>query len=328
MGAVSPVASSALHRRKGHAGAMLRRSLEQMRERGQVLSALYTPHPALYRRFGWEIAADRRIYEFKPKDLQLTAQPSHRGRLRFVTVEDWQELDAVFRRYAEKRNGPLQRDEMWWRNWAMQSWGNKAEAVLWQNEQGTPEGYLIYFDPVTPHPDVDTVTGIELISLSGDAYLNLVSFLAQHDIRHLIKLDLPSDDPLPLLFSDAERLDMKTHYTALLRIVDVPAALRARPVADESLDTELTLAITDSTAPWNQGTWRIRVSDGRTLVEETKDEGELTLDARVLAPVFNGYVSPTRAATAGMFRASSEDALRRADAFFAPLYPPFFTDSF
>src|SRR6185503_18879483 len=35
-GAVSPVASSALHRRKGHAAAVLRRGLEQMRERGQV----------------------------------------------------------------------------------------------------------------------------------------------------------------------------------------------------------------------------------------------------------------------------------------------------
>ena len=86
-GAVSPVASSALHRRKGHAAAVLKRSLEQMRERGHVLSGLHTPHPALYRRYGWEIAGGVRTYEFNPKDLHLSAQPSQRGRLRYVKVD-------------------------------------------------------------------------------------------------------------------------------------------------------------------------------------------------------------------------------------------------
>ncbi|MCH8902152.1 MAG: GNAT family N-acetyltransferase, partial [Chloroflexi bacterium] len=36
-GAVGPVVSAPEHRRKGHVGALLRRSLADMRERGQVL---------------------------------------------------------------------------------------------------------------------------------------------------------------------------------------------------------------------------------------------------------------------------------------------------
>ncbi|HEX5370957.1 MAG TPA: GNAT family N-acetyltransferase, partial [Dehalococcoidia bacterium] len=55
-GAVSPVATAPEHRRQGHAAQMLRRSLELMKDRGQVISGLTTPHPALYRRFGWEIS--------------------------------------------------------------------------------------------------------------------------------------------------------------------------------------------------------------------------------------------------------------------------------
>ncbi len=97
-GAVSPVATSPEHRRKGHAAQMLHRSLGLMKDRGQVISGLTTPHPALYRRFGWEIAADHRRYAFAPKDFALTSQPSQRGRFQMLTSADWRELDAVHRR--------------------------------------------------------------------------------------------------------------------------------------------------------------------------------------------------------------------------------------
>src|SRR5690606_4877171 len=77
-GTVSPVANSPLHRRKGHTGALLRHSLGVMRDRGQPLAGLYTPHPAFYRRYGWEIASHQRTYRFKPKDLELQTPPAQR----------------------------------------------------------------------------------------------------------------------------------------------------------------------------------------------------------------------------------------------------------
>ena len=121
---------------------------------------------------------------------------------------------------------------------------------------------------------------------------------------------------------------MNQGYTVLLRIVDVEAALRSRPVADPDLRTELTLEVRDGSAPWNQGTWRLSVEGGQVAVEPAKGEGDLALDAGVLAPVFNGYVTPSKAAASGLLRAASEDALRRADAFFAPVQRPYFPDRF
>src|SRR5580765_1041527 len=149
-GAVSPVASSALHRRKGHAAALLRRALEQMRERGQVLSGLHTPHPALYRRYGWEVAGGVRTYEFNPKDLKLSAAPSQRGRLSYITADDWQRTAAIYDRYAAVHNGPLDRDELWWRNWVFATWMGRIEGLIWQDSAGRDEGYVLYIDPVEP----------------------------------------------------------------------------------------------------------------------------------------------------------------------------------
>ena len=50
LGGVSAVACLPEHRRKGYVGQLLRHALAVMREQGQPLSALYTPHPSLYRR--------------------------------------------------------------------------------------------------------------------------------------------------------------------------------------------------------------------------------------------------------------------------------------
>jgi predicted acetyltransferase len=328
IGLVAPVATSPLHRRKGHAGAMLRQSLEDMRERGQSLSALYTPHPALYRRYGWEVAADYRRYEFKPKDCELTAAPAQRGRLTFVTTDGWARLDAIFRRYAERRNGPMDRDENWWRFGVIDTWMGPANIAVWSTNEGVDEGYVIYQDPSPPSRDVGKVTALEFVAVSSDAHLNLLSFLVQHDIREEIRINAASDDTLPLLFSDAERLEIRMRMGPMLRIVDVETALRRRPVADPELQTELSLEVRDGSAPWNTGTWRIRVESGVTSVEKASMAGEISLDVRVLAPMFNGYVAPSSAAAAGLATVSNEDTLARADAFFQTSHRPYFPDRF
>ena len=329
-GIVSPVASSPVYRRRGHAGAMLRRSLEQMRERGQVISALYTPHPALYRRYGWEIAADERIYSFKPKDLVLTHEPSQRGRLRYLKPEGWPQIAPVYDAFAATHNGPLVRDEVWWRNWVVETWSGPSEALLWETDAGVREGYLLFLDPDrAPSRHAGKFVASELVSLSADAYLNLLTVISQQDIRDEAVLYAPSDDLLPLLFADADRLEFRQHYTVLLRVVDVAAALSVRPRAsDLTQDIELALEVVDRAAPWNDGTWRIRSSAGSTMVEEVEGPGELRLDVGVLASLYNGYISVTQAASVGLISASKKDALQRANGFFAVTRRPYFTDRF
>ena len=72
----------------------------------------------------------------------------------------------------------------------------------------------------------------------------------------------------------------------------------------------------------------MEVANGEAQVEKASGEADLTLSATVLAPVFNGYLSPSAAALAGLVRARDEDALARADAMFAALHPPFCMDGF
>ncbi|MCH8327193.1 MAG: GNAT family N-acetyltransferase, partial [Candidatus Marinimicrobia bacterium] len=233
-GAVGPVVSSPEHRRKGHVGQLLRRAVADMRERGQVLSGLHTPHPTLYRRYGWEIASSDRIYSFAPKEIELMAQPSQRGRFRMLKPDDWALADRVYRRYSATRSGPLHRGEVWWREAVFAaSQPTPSDVALWENGRGEAEGYIVYQQPAAPDrgPDGARFFVRELVALTRDAYLNLILYILRHDLPPKITWEAPPDDPFLSLVADATKLKVVEQYDLLLRICDVEAALRMRPPA-------------------------------------------------------------------------------------------------
>ena len=333
-GAVGPVVSLPQHRRKGHVGALLRRGLEISHERGQVLSGLHTPHPTLYQRFGWEIASVQREYKFPPKEITLKSQPSERGRFRILKPDDWAQTDRVYRLHSTKRNGPLHRPEVWWREALFaSSQPVPADVALWEDGHGEPQGYMVYYQPRQPEPDMGRAGGArfwvrEIVALTTDAYLNLILYLLRHDLPEEIMWTAPSDDPFMSLVDDARHLKVAEGYDLMVRICDVEMALKQRAPAHPERAVSLTLEISDSSAPWNEGTWRIDSADGVTNVEKTNDEADLTLSATTLAPLFNGFLSPTAAALTGRVTARNEEVLAEADAFFATLHPPFCSDGF
>jgi predicted acetyltransferase len=205
--------------------------------------------------------------------------------------------------------------------------GAPCEAVIWESDSGEPQGYVVFIMP-SQGPDAGKVVSLQFAALTADAYLNLTTFLGRHDIHSEIRLYRPSDDPLPLLFEDTDRLEIRQGYTALLRIVDVEAALKTRPAAGGGAKVEFSLEVRDQCANWNEGVFRLATQDGSVEVERTSGAGDLTVDARVLAPIFNGYITPSAAAATGQLRAASAKTLAQADAFFAVTHRPYFPDRF
>ena len=329
-GAVGPVVTSPEHRRKGHVGALLRRSLAGMRERGQVLSGLHTPHPALYQRYGWNIASVRRTYTLPPKEIVLKAQPGERGRVRLLQPDDWAQADRVYRLHAARRNGPIHRGDVWWREaiFGASASVRPTDVALWEDTRGEPQGYVAYAQPTPQDPDMPRFLVRELVALTTDAYLNLILYVLRHDLPPEITWQAPPDDPFLSLVEDATKVKVRDEYDVLLRVCDIEAALRLRPPAFPGHTAALTLQVGDGPAPWNEGTWRIEITEGGTQLEKTSTGPDLTLSATMLAPLFNGFLSPRAAALAGLVQVRSEEALAAAEVLFATLYPPFCADGF
>jgi predicted acetyltransferase len=267
-GAVGPAVSLPQHRRKGHIGAILRQALENMRENGQVLSGLHTPHPTLYQRYGWEIASLSRTFKFPPKEIQFKADPKARGYVRMLKADDWAQADRIYRQHSAKRNGPLHRGEIWWREAIFGSGfaPNPSDAALWQDASGEPQGYVVYFQPTRVEADASPFWIREIIALTTDAYLNLLLYIIRHDLPREIAFAAAPDDPFYSLVDDARHVKVEEHYDLMNRIGDVEAALRLRPSANPEVDLGFTLQLSDRAAPWNEGTWLVKQANGEVVL--------------------------------------------------------------
>jgi len=329
-GAVGQVACLAEHRRKGYVGRLMRLSLERMRAQGIPLAGLHTPHDDLYRRYGWERAERNKRYAFRAKDvsLRLRGQP---GTLEPVKAGEWQRLDAVYRRYADPRNGPLERPEPWWRERVFYDHDqNRArEAFLWLDGNGEAQGFIVYTSVragVAVEADHDLFVR-DMVSLTPDAYLGLWEHLLTHDIARRIVVYVPGHDPFSDLVVDPWKMEVGRSEGAMVRVVDVEQALAQRPYCGHGA-VSFTMRIVDPGAPWNEGVWRVEADGEQMRAERTEAEADIELSVNFLAPLFTGFIRTDQAAEAGMLKVRRGQALAQAQEAFAVTHPPYCHDWF
>src|SRR5262249_42184736 len=137
-----------------------------------------------------------------------------------------------------------------------------------------PEGYVIYTQGARDAP----LQVLDWCALGRDAGLTLLAFLAG-DRAMATTATLRGAPEESLLYLLPERCtSIGRAQTWLLRIVDVPGALRARGYPP-ALTAELHFAVEDDLLPANSGTCVLRVAGGRGEVA-SGGAGRLRLDVR------------------------------------------------
>jgi len=129
-------------------------------------------------------------------------------------------------------------------------------------------------------------------------------------------------DPDPSLYALQDRFARLTdRWHWMLRLVDLPAALQARPWPS-GVTGRLTLQVTDRLCPWNAGTWRLELADGQGLVEPAPPSARAaTVDVRGLATLFTGFAGPDDMVRAGLLSDAGPDDLDLLRAAFASPRP-------
>jgi predicted acetyltransferase len=282
-------------------------ALELMRERGQVLSGLYTPHDALYQRFGWERAEFKQALSFDPKAVRLRERGA-RGTLEAVGPDGLERLVALYKAATEDKNGPFVRNEVWWREGILRHWEGTgltdSDAVVWKDAQGRDQGYAVYWDQPDGREggwERKSIWIDQFEALTTDAYLGLWEHMLTHDLAKKIISERHPHDPLRLLCDPPQSVESENSWGAMLRVVDVENAIGQRPYVGERA-AAATLRIEDRTLAFNHGTWRIEAAEGQMRAERTDAAPDAELDVCTLAALFTGYLKPAWAATAGFLR--------------------------
>ena len=330
-GAVGPVSCLAPYRRRGLVAHLLAMALELMRERGQVLSGLHTPHDALYRRYGWERAESRTHYSFNPKDVRLRFRSSG-GRTEPGNLEDWQRLDTMFREKTSQANGPFVRVEQWWRHAVLKQWdqGKRRDndIVVWVDDEGRDQGYLVYLNRDLPRDGGWVPQEIwvrDFVALTSDAYIGLWEHILTHDLAAKIGVPMHPLDHFRQVCEDPFKVDVGEPDGAMLRIVDLENAFAQRPFVG-TRPAAFTARIEDRNLEWNRGTWRIEGAEGRICADRTDAAPDVEMDVNALAAMFTGFLRPSVAATTGFARLIRPEALAEMEQAFAVLDSPYCPD--
>jgi predicted acetyltransferase len=307
------------HRRRGILTAMMRAQLEDVRERGEPIAALWASEEVIYRRYGYGLASLAGEMTLPSGYAALREPPDERASVRLVPLAESKETIApIYERARLSRPGMFSRSDDWWESRNLpdpperrQGGGEKNVLVL--ELDGEPAGYALYrvhvkFEAGASAGHVDV---IEAVADGPLAMRELWRVLLDMDWKATLKgYLLPIDHPLVHQLVYPRRMQLRIGDGLWVRLVDVGAALSARAYGDAD---PIVVELEDDFLPENAGRWRI-AADG---AERTEDEPELALGVGELGSVYLGGFGFGELARAGVVRELHDGAAARADALFA-----------
>ncbi len=316
--------------RQGIATRLMRRQLDDAKERGEPLAVLHASEAAIYGRYGFGMATRSARVDVDRAKSAFVRGYEPRGRVRLTDRDEGLRVLIAAREALADRPGwvgPATRLAPWeLRDIELDHDVPDAKdsppfVAVHEGENGSPDGVAIY--RVTHRwpegmPRLE-VTAHELAAADPQAHADLWRFLLDLDlVATVASWNVPVDDPLFRLVREPRCLQMRIRDGLYLAFVDLREGLEARGYAAEG---RLTIAVDDPFCSWNTGTWELRVDAGASTCRRTDAEPELTLSATDLASTYLGDVTFAQLAAALRVRGTPE-SIAAGDALFASLPVP------
>jgi GNAT superfamily N-acetyltransferase len=298
------------HRRRGLLTAMMRHHFEQTRREGVHVSALHASEPGIYGRHGYGLASLELSVEagrgttFTAPHLEEDATAIT---TRLGTVDD--EGMGERRRQVDldllaTNVGTIVGAPEFYLDLSVVSEEDRREGepprVMVAIHGGRDVGYAV-FRRKHKWPNSRPAAEVSVHGLSGGpaARLALLRRLTDLDLSGSVTVNgIGAGDPMLSWVQGPRGLgDVKPYDSLWVRLVDLPAALAARGY---EADCDVVVEVTDESAPWNAGRWRIRVADGVAETTATEDEAELVLPVTSLGAAYLGGANLAEMQRAGV----------------------------
>lgn len=318
-GGYSPVGAAPEFRGRGYASMVTAAQYPLLRERGEVLGALYPATTRLYRGVGFEVAGVWSLAELPTRSFHAL-RPAGSVPVRRATVEDLDEIKGLYRAWAARRNGHLDRPDWWWERRFVKEF-EKLHVYLVPGE-----GYITYTHQ--PKKDWGFKVGVhEVVAADVEVAIALWRMVgsASSMARETVVTG-PVEHPLFLLLPEQD-LEEQMSLRIMLRLVDMAGAFAARGYA-AAARCNVEFEVEDRHCDWNTGRWRLVVEDGEGRLEKSAGAGPvMRASVNGLASLYSGYATAWTLAECGLLSGASDADLAALTAVFAgptPWMPDFF----
>lgn len=315
---VTTVSVQPTHRRRGLLRALMRRQLDDVRDRGECLAILTASEPAIYGRYGYGSAAGRLSLTIDSTRVRLRVPDgTDAARLRlFPPGQVRDQCEALYAQRVRSRPGGVARGPGWDRlpvlDAAADHTGRSTVQCVTAEIDGEFAGYARYStEPVWAVNGAEGVVHVRDVEASSpQAYAALWRYLLDLDLTSsVVAENRPTDDPLMHMVSDIRRCDARVLDSLYLRLVDVGGALAARTYASP---VDIVIEVEDEFCPWNTGRWHLCADEKGAEVTRTRLPAALTLSVGELGAAYLGGVNLHGLASAGQVRELRIGALDHA----------------
>jgi predicted acetyltransferase len=298
------------HRRQGYVSDLVTASLRRWRGESP-LAALWPFDYGYYEQFGWAMGCTLTEYTCPPDALAFGRDAP--GTARRLDPADWERLRGVTDAYREEYDLVMRRDESWWRERIFDS-GDRY--VYGLERDGEICGYVGY---TVEAEESRRLKVLYNAFTDHDAFRGLLGFLSNHDSQvEEVTLYRPAESSLLDMVPDPKAVDCEVHPGMMVRVVSVVDALEAVSYPSEATGT-LTLAVSDDTADWNDGTFELAVANGEGGCRSVESgDPDVRLDIGTLAQILVGYHSVTEARRLADLQVTSEDVASQLAGWFPP----------
>ena len=321
LGGIAGVATWAHARGNGYVTDLLTDALRTMKERGEVVSALYPFAWGFYRKFGWDWVGEKHTVTLPLRELR--AAPEGR-RVRDITqreaINAKPHLEAAYTNYAREYRGVFNRETHQWKNTLahrdnrttfVYQYEPTGEYLLWRYDG--EKGRITEWTARTPE-------GMR-------AHLSLLHYL--HTQYETAEVVIPHNSPLPAHIMHWN-METKTWPVFMGRVVDFAGAIQALPPVRDVPNASLTLALHDEHAPWNKGVWEIGVENEGISCEKARDgvTADVTMDIQAVSQAFWGTPSLQWLRNAGRVDHVADEAAFALLSRLLPAHPVYTLDDF
>ncbi|WP_030911630.1 GNAT family N-acetyltransferase [Streptomyces sp. NRRL F-5126] len=334
---VTMVSVAATHRRRGLLRSMMRRQLDDVRERGEPMAVLTASEPDIYGRFGYGLATTKLAMEIDTTRVRVASLPEGADavELRYASPTDpevGRAIEDVYARAVPARPGMLARQPGWERlpllDPPQEREGASPLRCVLARRGGEVAGFALFH--MTGEADMAGAKCVVRVRdvYTGDpaSYAALWRFLCEIDLTWTVSVgSRPVDDPVLHLLSDVRRCGLRVRDVAYARPVDVGGALAARAYR---APVDVVLDVRDAFCPWNEGRWRLSGDAEGAACARTGDAADLALSVRELGSAYLGGVTLRALADAGRVTELRPGALAEASLAFGSDVAPWLPHGF
>ena len=277
MAGLGGVTTASTYRSGGVCSNLIKEGLKIMHEQGAVYSMLAPFSYEFYEKLGWKWCYNNILYSF---EIERLKKFKNEGHIEYVSATTMDELNMFYETYIQKLNGACTREEIHWKRRISRDLDHYT--VLYRNNVGTVEGYMIY--KITHATLAFDVIEIQYTTLGAlRSFLNYIcSHSAQVTKVHILAKE--HDIILDVLTNPKCNTCIDSYMMG--RIIDVCKALKAY---EFQKDGSFIIEVNDNTCDWNNGSFKVTVNLGEVDIKEVDDEADLSIDIRELTQLLIGF---------------------------------------